>query len=280
MRILIVDDCPLTRKMLRNILRVKNASLVIEDCEDGSSAIALVEASLAVEVVVHGSLSPYLDTTSLSGSIAPRALSIGPRLVAPTSPVSPLGSMLVGSRRMNPHGSNNLTVLGSEQASCSRLVHRVESESHSQESGTGGGVGGGDVAEGGGGLGLVLDGESKSSDETKGHGHGHGHGFGHGHGHGQEVGQVQESKPPSPRVQPFGCVLVDYSMPKMSGPETIRHLRRIGYCGVVVGVTGYQTDEEVGAFKASGADDVVVKPLKYEVLLEVLGRHRVGEEGV
>jgi CheY-like chemotaxis protein len=67
---------------------------------------------------------------------------------------------------------------------------------------------------------------------------------------------------------PFAAVLVDYEMPGgLSGPETVRRLRQqLGYGGLVLGVTGYQSQETKQDFLSAGADDVLTKPLQFPKL--------------
>ena len=51
----------------------------------------------------------------------------------------------------------------------------------------------------------------------------------------------------------FDMVLMDSSMPVMSGPDAAREMRRIGFAGPIIGVTG---DSNTAEFFASGADMV------------------------
>jgi len=63
-------------------------------------------------------------------------------------------------------------------------------------------------------------------------------------------------------------VLMDNNMPRMGGPEAIMEMRRRGYKGVIVGVSG-----DVGAtqeFLDAGADDALVKPVTQDGLLNTL----------
>ena len=53
---------------------------------------------------------------------------------------------------------------------------------------------------------------------------------------------------------PYSCVLVDYTMPEMSGPTCVQHLREMGYTGVVIGVTGHATTEANECFLSHGAN--------------------------
>lgn len=68
----------------------------------------------------------------------------------------------------------------------------------------------------------------------------------------------------------FDCVLVDYEMPVMNGPDACRAIREMGYTGFVVGVTGNLLPEDVGHFLDCGADAVLSKPFKYKELEQLL----------
>ena len=71
----------------------------------------------------------------------------------------------------------------------------------------------------------------------------------------------------------YDCILVDYEMPVMNGPEACKGVREMGYIGFVVGVTGNLLPEDVGYFMDCGADAVLPKPFKYNDLEELLIEH-------
>jgi len=68
----------------------------------------------------------------------------------------------------------------------------------------------------------------------------------------------------------YDCILVDYEMPVMNGPEACKGVREMGYTGFVVGVTGNLLPEDVGYFMDCGADAVLPKPFKYKELENLL----------
>ena len=70
--------------------------------------------------------------------------------------------------------------------------------------------------------------------------------------------------------KPYDCILVDYEMPVMNGPEACKAIRDKGYHGFVVGVTGNLLPEDVGYFMDCGADAVLPKPFKYKDLEQLL----------
>jgi signal transduction histidine kinase len=71
----------------------------------------------------------------------------------------------------------------------------------------------------------------------------------------------------------YDCILVDYEMPVMNGPEACKAVREMGYTGFVVGVTGNLLPEDVGYFMDCGADAVLPKPFKYKDLEQLLIEH-------
>jgi CheY-like chemotaxis protein len=55
-------------------------------------------------------------------------------------------------------------------------------------------------------------------------------------------------------------------MPNMSGPEAVQRLRQCGYRGLLIGVTGDCYQDQMDRYVALGADAVLPKPLKVDVL--------------
>ena len=60
-------------------------------------------------------------------------------------------------------------------------------------------------------------------------------------------------------------ILMDYEMPHMDGPTAIKEIRRIGYKGLVVGLTGHGGKDETDILFAAGADKVLLKPFYFEL---------------
>ena len=71
----------------------------------------------------------------------------------------------------------------------------------------------------------------------------------------------------------YDCILVDYEMPVMNGPEACKAIREMGYTGFVVGVTGNLLPEDVGYFMDCGANAVLPKPFNYNDLKQLLVEH-------
>jgi CheY-like chemotaxis protein len=60
---------------------------------------------------------------------------------------------------------------------------------------------------------------------------------------------------------PYDVILMDYVMPVMDGPTATEEIRRLGFKGVILGVTGNGHQPEIELFVKAGADKVLIKPL-------------------
>ena len=76
----------------------------------------------------------------------------------------------------------------------------------------------------------------------------------------------------------YDAVLLDNEMPIMRGRDAVRQVREMGYKGVVIGVTGNVTDEDVDDFVEQGVDMVILKPLTVESFENAMATLR--QEGV
>ncbi|MHB1375125.1 MAG: response regulator [Thauera sp.] len=70
----------------------------------------------------------------------------------------------------------------------------------------------------------------------------------------------------------FDAVLLDLSMPGMSGMEVCSQLRQLpgGAALRVVAYTAHAMPEAIEGFKAAGFDDVLIKPITREKLMRAL----------
>jgi len=79
------------------------------------------------------------------------------------------------------------------------------------------------------------------------------------------------------RGRHIDIITMDYQMPVMDGPTATRQIRELGYKGVILGVTGNALEEDTDNFIASGADKVLIKPLRIEAydkaVMELLHYH-------
>jgi len=63
------------------------------------------------------------------------------------------------------------------------------------------------------------------------------------------------------RGKTYDIIAMDYQMPFMDGVSATSYLRRLGYRGHIIAVTGNALSEDVNSFLSSGADIVLTKPL-------------------
>ena len=77
-------------------------------------------------------------------------------------------------------------------------------------------------------------------------------------------------KEPQERHQfAIDAVLIDSNMPRMNGPEVIVEMRKVGFCGPIIGVSG--GDEKImKEFLKAGADNVMQKPAQSDKLVNML----------
>jgi len=68
----------------------------------------------------------------------------------------------------------------------------------------------------------------------------------------------------------FDLILMDYSMPNKDGPEATEEIRRLGFCGLIVGVTGNLQANDTSHFLSAGADIVLSKPLDIAQLKKIV----------
>jgi CheY-like chemotaxis protein len=73
-------------------------------------------------------------------------------------------------------------------------------------------------------------------------------------------------------TEKFDVILMDSEMPRMSGPEAANKMRRIGYTGVIIAITGDTNLENNAEFLIEGADEVLHKPVSREKVNETLER--------
>jgi signal transduction histidine kinase len=65
---------------------------------------------------------------------------------------------------------------------------------------------------------------------------------------------------------PIYCILMDYEMPLINGPDATKLIRALGYKGIILGITGNVLSEDIEYFKEHGADEVMSKPVSLKVI--------------
>jgi len=72
----------------------------------------------------------------------------------------------------------------------------------------------------------------------------------------------------SESVRHFDVITMDAQMPVMSGYAATRMIRAAGFSGLIFGCTGNSLEEDINLFLASGANDVFVKPVDADAIVE------------
>jgi signal transduction histidine kinase/ActR/RegA family two-component response regulator len=71
----------------------------------------------------------------------------------------------------------------------------------------------------------------------------------------------------------YGCILMDYEMPVMNGPDATKKIREMGFSSqrlLIVGVTGNTMFKDVEYFRQCGVDEVYSKPVDTSVIVDLL----------
>jgi DNA-binding response OmpR family regulator len=71
---------------------------------------------------------------------------------------------------------------------------------------------------------------------------------------------------------------MDYIMPNLEGPPATDQIRKLGYNGLVIGLTGQVQPEEQQLFKNSGANIILAKPVHIAKLEDVIRTHVLLED--
>ena len=77
----------------------------------------------------------------------------------------------------------------------------------------------------------------------------------------------------SPVHRMYDLILMDSVMPIMDGPSATKAIRALGFTRPILGVTGNTLPEQVDDFLAHGADEVVGKPVRHQVLKAAIRHH-------
>jgi DNA-binding response OmpR family regulator len=86
------------------------------------------------------------------------------------------------------------------------------------------------------------------------------------------------------RAEPVDLVLMDVGLPDMDGREAVKLLRKGGFKAPVIMLTGHDSDSDTILGLEAGANDYVVKPFRFAVLLAriraQLRQHEQSEDAV
>lgn len=76
----------------------------------------------------------------------------------------------------------------------------------------------------------------------------------------------------------FDCLIVDYRMDGMTGLQLLRELKESSHQVPAIVLSGYTSDAEIQELLSAGANAVMDKPVRTEVLLAELARVTNSEE--
>ena len=71
-------------------------------------------------------------------------------------------------------------------------------------------------------------------------------------------------------IDKYDCILLDYVMPNMNGPEVSKSLREMGFKNPIIGLTGNVMTDDVRHFLNNGADIVMPKPFNFQEFKDML----------
>jgi len=81
----------------------------------------------------------------------------------------------------------------------------------------------------------------------------------------QQQLDVEQGGDPDPvNCRHYDIILMDFEMPVMNGPTATKILREKRCASLIIGLTGNALPEDINFFKAHGAEEVLIKPLKVE----------------
>ena len=69
----------------------------------------------------------------------------------------------------------------------------------------------------------------------------------------------------------YDIIFMDYQMPVMNGPTSIKEIRALGFQGKIIGLTGSSMSKDVEIMHNAGADNVLLKPVN-DLSLETIIR--------
>ena len=79
------------------------------------------------------------------------------------------------------------------------------------------------------------------------------------------------------KAEPFDQILLDMHMPIVDGCEAAQRIRKVGYTGPLVAITGDDSLEDHQSALAAGCDVVLTKPVGWPELLATIQSLTVGK---
>jgi signal transduction histidine kinase/CheY-like chemotaxis protein len=80
------------------------------------------------------------------------------------------------------------------------------------------------------------------------------------------VSMDSDMKPGVVSFDGIDFILMDNCMPNMNGADSCRQIRKLGYHGPIIGLTGHTLEDDLAYFRNAGADHILAKPLDVSAL--------------
>ena len=74
-------------------------------------------------------------------------------------------------------------------------------------------------------------------------------------------------------LHPYKFIIMDIKMPVIGGIEAIKILRENNPDQVIIAQTAYFLPEEAEGIMAAGCDNILAKPVKRELLMEMINKY-------
>ena len=71
----------------------------------------------------------------------------------------------------------------------------------------------------------------------------------------------------------FDLILMDSQMPKLSGIDAIKEIRKIDKNVVIIGQSAFVLKEEIAKIKEAGCNDYISKPINKDELIGLISKH-------
>ena len=68
----------------------------------------------------------------------------------------------------------------------------------------------------------------------------------------------------------YDAILMDNQMKNMNGPEAAIEIRKLGYTGLIIGITGNVMEPDVSIYKNAGASYVLAKPTNSKYIHDLI----------
>eukprot|EP00607_Mallomonas_marina_P007750 CAMPEP_0182417102 /NCGR_PEP_ID=MMETSP1167-20130531/1518_1 /TAXON_ID=2988 /ORGANISM="Mallomonas Sp, Strain CCMP3275" /LENGTH=306 /DNA_ID=CAMNT_0024590409 /DNA_START=303 /DNA_END=1219 /DNA_ORIENTATION=- len=78
--------------------------------------------------------------------------------------------------------------------------------------------------------------------------------------------------------RPYTLILMDFQMPNLNGPMATHQIRKMGFIGPIIGVTGNVLPNDIDYFMEKGASKVLLKPLSIESLEQTISDELIRSE--